>query len=240
MIVEAPLELTTLLRCQPFIDEVISWTDGTSKGFTAWDQQIEVMELPYAHRTTLETIPCRVPYLVVDELRESQSAKEISRSRRCNVGLVWSASNWNPLRSIPLSELDPILKIGGIQFFSFQHGERRGDLDLKTPGLEIHDLAAFTPDIADTAAALTQMDLLITVDTMVAHLAGALGIPVWVLLSTPADWRWMIARRDCPWYPTMRLFRQTSPGDWRLPVAETVRELRYLLRQVPQVSPAPA
>jgi HAMP domain-containing protein len=224
VIFEAPLELVALLRCKPFIDEVISWSDGSSHGFGAWDQQIEVMELPYANRTTLHTIPASVPYLAIKQV------STVFNSPRPKVGLVWSASNWNPSRSILLSDLDPILSIPGVTFYSFQHGEPREQLRARQDGNLIHDTSSFCRDILDTATALVQMDLLITVDTMAAHLAGALGIPVWVLLTREADWRWMTNRTDSPWYPTMRLFRQVSSGDWRSTVTAVAEEIRRLAR----------
>ncbi len=219
VIVEVPAELISLFRAQPYIDEVISWSDGSSKGYSDWDQQIEVMEFPRAFRTSVDTVPAEVPYLTVDDARVDRACELLRSYPGPNVGIVWSASDWNPLRSIPLTALQPILHNRRASFFSFQHGEQRAQLCGVQPGVEILDTAALCPDISDTAAMLMNMDLLITVDTMAAHLAGALGVAVWTLLPYQADWRWIIGRDDSPWYPTMRLFRQHSPNDWNAPVA---------------------
>jgi ADP-heptose:LPS heptosyltransferase len=122
-----------------------------------------------------------------------------------------------------LIDLLPVLELSGIDLYSFQRGEERAELLQLANARRIHDTALHSPCIVDTAADLLNMDLLITVDTMAAHLAGALGRPVWTLLPLEADWRWMIEREDSPWYPTMRLFRQKTSGDWNSVVAEVVR-----------------
>ncbi|MCU1261175.1 MAG: repeat protein [Bryobacterales bacterium] len=212
--VETHAELVSLLSNAPYIDRVVSWADGSSKHFTGWNQQIEVMELPQAFRTTLRTVPSDVPYLKV-------SAEAIERSNRLlgeaptRVGLLWGSGDWNPARSVPVYEFAPIAGTPGISFFSFQRGPRRADLSVLREHGPVHDTAEHSPDISDTAADLMNMDLLITVDTMAAHLAGALGKEVWLMLPFEADWRWMLDKSSTPWYPTMTLFRQSSPGDWR-------------------------
>ena len=209
-------ELVSLFQGTDFIDEVITWNESAS-----WDQHVEVMELPGAFRTTVDTVPNGVPYLRVPPDRLAGS-----RVRGCGgklrVGLQWGASEWNLGRSIPFSELRPILNFEAIDYYSFQRGAARAEWT----GLEwIHDIAGDSPEIVEAAADLMNMDVLITVDTMLAHLAGALGRDVWLLLPYEADWRWMLHRRDSPWYPTMRLFRQPCPGDWRSPVREMAAEL---------------
>jgi hypothetical protein len=121
----------------------------------------------------------------------------------------------------------PLLELPGVRWFSLQVGERAGDLVRVAPG-SIIDLSPAIADYADTAAAIMQLDLVITPDTSVAHLAGALGKPVWVLLMFAADWRWLRGRRDSPWYPSARLFRQARPGDWDGVVRELRGELAIL------------
>jgi hypothetical protein len=222
LIVETHPELVSLFRGTPFIDEVITWT-GPDKGSPEWDQQIEVMELPRAFRTTLQTIPNAVPYLYVPEDARQRSCERLGGSNRPRVGILWASSNWNPARNIELARLHPFLELSRFAFYSFQRGPERQELRQLKYG--IRDTAETSPEIADTAADLTNMDLLITVDTMAAHLAGALGKPVWTLLPYHADWRWMCDREDTPWYPTMRLFRQPAPGDWDSVIARIVDEL---------------
>jgi hypothetical protein len=222
MIVQTHPELVNLIRCAPFVDEVISWEDD---GRVDWDQQIELMELPRAFRTTLETIPTDVPYLFVRPERIAGARVPLRTGGRPRVGLQWGSGCWNAARSMRLADLTPILRSSAFDFYSFQRAAPRLEIQDSAFRQRIRDVSGDCPDITEAAADLMNVDLLITVDTMLAHLAGALGVPVWVILPWAADWRWMIGRRDSPWYPTMRLFRQQSPGDWRIPIQEVAAEL---------------
>jgi hypothetical protein len=213
VIVETHPEMVSILSRLPFVDHVTSWADS-SLTRDDWDQQIEVTELPRAFRTTLATIPADIPYLDV-------SARCPAESGKPKVGLLWASSQWNPARSMRLAELVPLLELDGFSFYSFQRSQERGELTAIQSRFKIHDTADHSPDILDTAVDLMSMDLLITVDTMAAHLAGALGRNVWTLLPWEADWRWMVGMDDSPWYPTMRLFRQTAGADWG-PVVDRV------------------
>ena len=133
------------------------------------------------------------------------------------IGIVWAGSPTyqnDRHRSCRLSAFMPMLGIPGIDFFSLQKGEPSRELAELMPGLAVHDLDAAIRDFGDTALCIEQLDLVISVDTAVAHLAGALGKPVWVLLAAVPDWRWGLAGDTTPWYPSMRLFRQTQRGDW--------------------------
>lgn len=184
-----------------------------------------------------DNIPASIPYLrppddhplrlpaPADDGREGKSLP----GRALKVGLVWagSPSQGNDRnRSASLDVLDPLLEVPGTRFYGLQVGPRADDI--RNLGLQhrVHDLSPALQDWADTAAAIEQLDLVIGVDTGVIHLAGALGKPVWVLLSFAPDWRWGVARTDCPWYPTMRLFWQPAPGDWAAVVAEAAVALR--------------
>jgi hypothetical protein len=135
------------------------------------------------------------------------------------VGLVWQAGEWDPFRSIPAPSLSALTRVSGIRLFSLQRGWAR-DGAAHIPAQDIG-----SDDIERTAATLRQLDLLITVDTFIAHFAGALGVPVWLLLHSQSDWRWMESRADTPWYPTMRLFRQIRPGDWTSVVSLVAKTL---------------
>lgn len=170
-----------------------------------FDWHCPLMSLPRALGTTVETIP-RAPYLIVPRQHSLATTKKLK------VGIVWAGNpqhSQDRHRSILPSLLGPLFNLGGIDFYSLQVEKGKAILpDTVT------DLAPQISDFADTAAWLMELDLLISVDTAVAHLAGALGRPVWILLAHHADWRWMLGREDSPWYPTARLFRQESFGDW--------------------------
>jgi hypothetical protein len=132
------------------------------------------------------------------------------------IGLVWAGSPTHGKdrdRSIAFSNLAPLWCLPGLHWFSLQVGDRAADLAIAPPGM-VTDLSPYLTDMAETAAALCCLDLLIAVDTSVAHLGGALGCPVWLLLPRTPDWRWLLGRDDSPWYHTMRLFRQSQRGDW--------------------------
>lgn len=241
VIVETHPALVSLMREQSYIDEAITWADKSA--VPEWDQQIEVMELPRAFRSSVKTIPREVPYLRIPGRVAAWCARRLAPYPGLRVGLVWAASDWNLERNIPADLLGPLLATPGVSFFSFQHGPHRDDLPKLQRSGSISDMAPVCPEIVDTAAALTQVDLLITVDTLAAHLAGALGCPVWTLLHWQADWRWMLEREDSPWYPTMRLFRQTQPGDWRRlidRVAGELSSLSYPLIRTTRTAPAPS
>lgn len=197
--------------------------------------EIEMMELPYAFRTTLGTIPGAVPYLFVP--RKLVAAKRAALARdvlndshprainshlvidgpRFTVGLLWSSGSWNPERSMALEQLKPLGKIPGIRWISLQQGPPARQIECRRARCqeewELDGLSGSETPL-ETAAIICNLDLILSVDTMVAHLAGALGKPVWTLLPFAADWRWMSGRDDSPWYPTMRLFRQDRPHDW--------------------------
>jgi tetratricopeptide (TPR) repeat protein len=175
-----------------------------------------LMSLPLAFGTTPDTIPAQTAYLSVPDeaLRTASSIPWPTTGLR--VGLVWAGNPMHPrdqYRSIPLPLLEPLLRVDGVHFFSLQMGPAAGEL--AAARAPITDLSHAIHDMADTAALMTHLDLLIAVDTAVAHLAGALGKQVWTLLPFSPDWRWLLHREDSPWYPTMRLFRQPEFGDWQ-------------------------
>jgi hypothetical protein len=179
-----------------------------------FDCHLPLLSLPLHFGATLETIPADAPYLQADPARIEAWKKRLGDSGfKC--GLVWRGSpnhRRDKDRSIALSELSHLASVPGVQFFSLQKEPLTANDKNIIPNLV--DLSSDLHDFADTAAALTQMDLVISVDTAVAHLTGGLGRPVWTLLPYAADWRWIKDRNDSPWYPTMRLFRQTKRGEW--------------------------
>lgn len=192
----------------------------------SFDWHCALMSLPLAFGTALNTIPAQVPYLAIPEEARKKADALPWPDHGFRVGLAWAGSpahTKNRHRSIALSLLEPIFQVKGVHFFSLQMDAAA---QLASTQAAITDLAPATGDMADTAAQMAHLDLIITVDTSVAHLAGALGRPVWTLLQFVPDWRWMMGREDSPWYPTMRLFRQPRPGDWTPVIDGVVDALR--------------
>ena len=182
----------------------------------AFDLHCPLMSLPLAFATTAQTIPAIVPYLRPDRAMLDRWKQRLGTAPGLKVGVAWAgnpAHHSDALRSVPLERFASLFDLPGISFFSLQVGDRAKDLASPVAG-RTADLSSELKDFAETAAATANLDLVITVDTAVAHLAGALGAPVWVLLPYVADWRWFIERADSPWYPTARLFRQSRRGDW--------------------------
>jgi hypothetical protein len=211
--VSAQRQLLPLLAGMEGIDALDELDEGPCR--LERDADIEVMELPHALRVTLETLPNTVPYIPV---------RSQSRAPRAlpHVGLVWQAGDWNPHRCVPPELLEKLTWTRPIHFRLLQRGP--GLRSWRGNACEIPVIR----DIVEEAIELRSLDLLICVDTLSAHLAGALGVPTWLLLPRPADWRWMDEREDSPWYPSMRLFRQSRPGDWHPVVARVEWELRRL------------
>ena len=191
-----------------------------------FDTHCALMSLPLAFGTTLDSIPRDVPYLRALPERVERWRELLRSHARPWIGLAWSG---NPAqandrnRSMPLAALAPLAKAGGTRF-NLQKDVREPDRPALAP-LGIVDHAAQVADFADTAAMLELMDVVVSVDTSVAHLAGAMARPLVVMLCHNADWRWLTDRNDSPWYPTARLVRQPTPGDWDGVVAQVVREL---------------
>ncbi|HVJ39426.1 MAG TPA: hypothetical protein VM687_16690 [Stenotrophomonas sp.] len=191
--------LLELLHGFEGIDRLLPLHDGTPE--VEYDVDVEIMELPHVFRTTLATLPCRTPYLRADPLPLPRG------NERPAVGLVWQAGEWNPSRSIGFSRLSAWKGLD-VEWYILQPKPAEAGWD----GSFGHLVDAF--EMPRYARAVSAMDLLVTIDSMPAHLAGALGVPTWTLLAADADWRWMDGREDSPWYPGMRLYRQRRAGDW--------------------------
>ncbi len=197
VIVWAQPALLDLLAGVAGIDRLLPLHDGTPEA--AWDVDVEVMELPHVFRTTLATVP------VPPQLRAPACALPGTRPR---IGITWRAGSWNSHRSIPFGHLARLIDaVPAASWFALQHEPRPEERHNR-----LHELE--TRGIARTASLMRSLDLVISIDSLPAHLAGALGRPVWTLLSVDADWRWLESRADSPWYPTMRLFRQCESGRW--------------------------
>jgi tetratricopeptide (TPR) repeat protein len=219
--------LKRLLATVPGATEVVQ--DSTA--IPQFDCYAPLMSLPRLLQTQLATIPAPVPYVATSQPPPMQIAQHDSRLK---VGLVWGArdsflSNYpSRRRSCPLLAFQRLLKLPGIAFYSLQKGDAEQELGQLGWQDRVVDLSGYIHDFADTAAIAQQLDLVITVDTSVAHLAGAMGKPVWVLLPFAPDWRWLLHRSDSPWYPSMRLFRQRYPGDWSGVLEDVVNALKSL------------
>jgi hypothetical protein len=183
--------------------------------------------LPRAFATTVETVPANVPYIAAPADRIARWSSRLPQDAP-RIGLAWSG---NPTyardhdRSIALSELAPLFAIEGVRFVSLQKDVRTNDVAVLREHPGIVDISADLGDFVDTAAVIAQLDLVISVDTAVAHLAGAMGKPVWILLPSLPDFRWLLDRSDSPWYPSARLFRASEPRQWRDAVAHVAGAL---------------
>lgn len=230
----AALGARVSLVCHAWLHELFATLPGVERVYTAgaalpaFDLNAPLMSLPLAFGTELATIPADVPYLAAN-------AAEVARWRERlavlpgarKVGLVWTGNPQFPgarTKSCPVALLAPLLQAQDVGWVSLQTGAGAG----QAAALAVTDWTAELTSFARTAALVSALDLVITIDTAVAHLAGALGKPVWILLPFAADWRWLREREDCPWYPSARLFRQPRIGDWEAVVARVTNELARL------------
>ncbi len=198
----------------------------------AGDLQAAMFSLPAVLGTTLDSVPADIPYLRANPRLVTQWAERLGGLRGVRVGIHWQgnpAFNFDRTRSIPLSEFAAVARVPGVNLVSLQKGagrEQLSGLAGSFPVLDLSDeLDVSAGPFMDTAAVMKNLDLVVTSDTATAHLAGALGVPVWVALSAMPDWRWMVDRQDSPWYPTMRLFRQSRLGEWSDVFARIAGEL---------------
>jgi tetratricopeptide (TPR) repeat protein len=213
VLLETPRSMALLFQSLPDVELVFS-----DQPLPSFDVHCPLMSLPLAFGTRLDTVPATVPYFhVAPGVAETWGKKLGPRTGRLRVGLAWAGNPKQVVdtrRSITLSHLSPLSKVPGVTFYSLQKGYAAAQTANPPPGMELIDLTGEIEDFADTAALISHLDLVISTCTSIAHLSGALGKKTWTLLAHLPDWRWMLGRDDSPWYPTMRLFRQTAPGDW--------------------------
>ncbi len=195
------------------VTAAVPWT-GPAPDF---DFEGNLLSLPSILRVGADAMGAAVPYLTPDPALVAAWRERLAGEQRLRVGVVWGGNPANPnhrRRSISLHQLAPVLRNPRVAFYSLQRGPQSKDLEHVPENVRLVDLGSQCEAVMDTAAVMMNLDLIISADTMPAHLAGALGRPVWLLLHSVPDWRWMMERDDSPWYPSTRLFRQTSPGDW--------------------------
>ena len=219
--------LTRLMQTLPFVSEITSRVDTLS--LDSFDFHCPIMSLPFLFGTLLDTIPNAVPYLSVTAGSKGKWVERLAGRNGLRVGLVWAGNKKygkDLLRSLSLRQLGPLIGTAGVTFVSLQKGDPAAELDeMSWP---ILDWMNECSDFSDTAALVANLDLVISVDTSVAHLAGALGKPVWLLNRFESEWRWQLDREDSPWYPTMRIFRQSALNDWDGVVERVASELGRL------------
>ncbi|HUB25741.1 MAG TPA: hypothetical protein VL992_09965, partial [Tepidisphaeraceae bacterium] len=229
VILAVPAEMKRLMQSVKYVEHLVTLSDP----LPSYDIHCPIMSLPLAFKTTLQTIPAESPYLRSDPDLKRQWQSRLPNDNRLKIGLAWAGRRRpDPHRAVSPAELAPLADVTGVWFCSLQKPAVS-----PPPGVQLADFADELRDFADTAALMENLDLIITIDTSIAHLAGALGKPTWVLLKDVPDWRWLLGREDSPWYPTMRLFRQTRRGDWESPVRR-VRQAIELYSTARSKSPA--
>jgi hypothetical protein len=227
VILQVHAPLVRLLTTVPGVSQVVGFDDPLPEFHT----HLPLMSTPLVLGTTLDTLPLTIPYVTAPQSTLAVPGNGLK------VGVVWSgdprphdqgANAADRRRSVSLTQLVPILSVPGITFVSLQKGLAERQIEDVPLHLRPYEIMGQVKDFADTAAIVAQLDLVITVDTSVAHLAGAMGKPVWVLSRYDGCWRWLTERDDSPWYPTLRLFRQTKLGDWAAPIESLTEDLsRY-------------
>jgi hypothetical protein len=210
-------ELLPLLRSMHGIDHLLPLHDSIID--LEYEVDVESMELAHIFRTIPETIPAEIPYLHVNPA-------PLQKNGQLAVGIVWQAGNFNEHRSIPFQEIAPLAGIQGVTLHILQRGPALNECP------DEFGITSENDSLLEAAQIIKALDLVITVDSMPAHLAGALGVPVWILLHARADWRWMASRDNSPWYPGMRLFRQeTHEPDWKKVITQVVMELERVVEE---------
>jgi len=232
-ILAVPEALVELMASIPGVADVITSTDPVPD----FDVHAPLGSLPMLFSTTIETIPSQTPYLAHPSSEMFNGLRESSDSSLL-VGVCW-AGNPNYVsdskRSVPISSFQRLFSVSGVRFVSLQKDLRNEDASvlLGFPGIDLTSVRR-SQGLADTAALISQLDLVVTVDTVIAHLAGALGRPVWILLRYSGYWVWLLKRPDSPWYPTARLFRQEQPGNWDAVLDDAILHLTFLANGVGQ------
>ena len=213
-----------LVRCRPPLKRLLSGQLGIeqvideNEPLPQFDVHLPLLSLPRVLKIRPETIPATIPYLTADPALVDSWRRRMGDAGQLRVGIAWFGNphhRHDRERSLPPSVLGPLVDVPGVRFFSLQKAADGSSIaNRKSQIANLVDWTSELHDFADTAALIENLDLVITCDTSVAHLGGALGKRTWVMLPFSPDWRWLLHRSDSPWYPTMRLFRQPSLGDW--------------------------
>jgi hypothetical protein len=227
VIVESQPSIATLLRTVKGVAEVVTGPAPLlPHQLPPFDVHCPLLSLPFVFGTNLGSIPAEIPYLFPDPARAESWRQQLAADRNLRIGLSWAGS---PLhgndrsRSMALAAFAPLASVPNVTFYTLQKGPAAAQAP--PAGLKLVNCSR---DMDETAAIMANLDLVLAVDTSLAHLAGALGRPVWILLSSVPDWRWMLSREDTSWYPRARLFRQSTPGDWMGVIDRVRNELMRL------------
>ncbi len=231
VVMECPPHLTHLLSASPDIDTTLN----IGAPVTGVDVQAPLMSLPARLGTTIDTLPEETPYLNVPKV--GGGALDIHNETRLAIGMAWShawdgriARGPNRHGDMKLDDFTELVGVPGLQLFSLERGP--GASDIARLGLQplVEQVGPTLIDVADLAHAIDQMDLIVCTDSVAAHVAGALGKPVWMILDTGADWSWLLDREDSPWYPSMRLFRRKADEDWQIVISRVRQALMEVLK----------
>jgi tetratricopeptide (TPR) repeat protein len=229
VIIECQRELVSLLKNIDGVKHVVAQGDSLPH----FDMHCPLLSLPFIFRTTLGSIPAKVPYVQANaSLVQKWRDKLGNDHAQLKIGLSWAGKPTHKNdrnRSCSLEVFSPLAELGDISFYSLQKGGAAEQAKNPPPGMKLVDYTEEISDFSDTAALMENLDLIISVDTSIVHLAGALGKRVWTMVPFVPDWRWMLDREDSPWYPTMRLFRQPLPGDWKSVIGKMKDGLLILL-----------
>lgn len=231
-----------VIQCDDALAELMLTLDGVTQAGSSFevpggvDFYMPLLSLPCLFKTTAETIPDTCPYMSASPLiPDAANFKEKTRDIKLRIGLVWAGNpnhQSDRTRSIKLSVFEPLLSRRDVDVYSLQAGESIAEINLLDEKLRPKEMFAAKRPLIEVAAAMQHLDLIISVDTSLTHLAGAIGVPVWTLISFYPDWRWMLERSDSPWYPSMRLFRQPDLGDWDTVIKDAGCALDELIAQV--------
>jgi tetratricopeptide (TPR) repeat protein len=229
-----------IVKCQKELASLLQTVEGITQVFVKDDQLPEfdfhcpLLNLPSIFSTTISNIPSKAPYIACDSKSIAKwKDKLLQNGPGIKIGLVWSGNpkhKKDHKRSCSLEMFSPLADVDKATYYSLQKGKAATEADDPANGLKVINYTEDIHDFTDTAGFIENLDLIISVDTAVAHLAGALGKPVWTLLPYSPDWRWMLDREDSPWYPAMRLFRQTEPGNWDGVIQHVKESLKALLQ----------
>jgi hypothetical protein len=231
VILEAPKAIRTLLKSLPMMEEVTLLASGDP--IPPFDVQCPLMSLPWAFGTRIESIPAPIPYLVAESERFSAGRARLGDSG-FRIGITWQGNPTAEVekgRSVPLACMAALCKLDGVRLISLQKHHGLDQLEQLPDGMSVETLGTDFDDgpdaFLDAAAVLMHLDLVITVDTAIGHLAGALGRPVWLALQAVPHWVWMMAREDSPWYPETRLFRKGLQEEWEQVFERMAEALRH-------------
>lgn len=239
VIFQAQKPLKTLLTLCPYIDVLIT----EDSEIPPFDTYCALMSLPYAFGTHLESVPADIPYVYARESLVNHWKECLACDNAIKIGICWQGNAFYTnqsirravaAKSLPVTTLAPLTQVPGVHFYSLQkmNGEEQlANLPQEFQVTTFNNIDEEHGRFMDTAAIIKNLDLVITVDTSIAHCAAALGTPVWILLPKPADWRWMLERTDTPWYPNMRLFKQKDSGNWNHVIDDIQQALREFVAQ---------